>query len=133
MKIQQVLSAPTEKCGNWFSARNESSEPGGHQRMRCHLLLLTPRSEGGQMLGRQTNQPPTKAVLKSESNLTLDKNPQCQFPFTHWSTHHRHPIPRPQMARMDFGKPRRIVPGSHLPTESMPRCKSPTSTVDTVR
>lgn len=31
VKIQQVLSAWTEKCGEWFSVRNESSEPGGHQ------------------------------------------------------------------------------------------------------
>lgn len=137
VKIQQVLSAWTETCGEWFSVRNESSEPGGAStRTRCHLLLLIPRSGGGQMFGRQTNQPPTKAVLKSEANLTLDKNTQCQFPFTHWSTQapgpHRHLGPKPQM-KMDFGKPKKIVPESHLTTESMQRCKIPISTVDTVR
>lgn len=32
VKIQQVLSARTEKCGKRFSVRNESSKPWGHQR-----------------------------------------------------------------------------------------------------
>lgn len=86
------------------------------------------------MLGRQNNQPPTKAVLKSEANLTLDRNAQCHFLFTHWSTQipgqHGHPVPKPQT---DFGKPRKIMAGSQLTTESMQRCKSPISTGDTVR
>lgn len=138
VKIQQVLSARTEKCGKWFSVRNESSEPwGAPTRMRCHLLLLTPRSGRGQMLGRQNNQSPMRVVLKSEANLTLGKDAQCQFPFTHWSArapgHRGHPAPKPQMGRMDLGKCRKIVPGSHLSTESVQRCKNPINALDTVR
>lgn len=89
------------------------------------------------MHGRQNNQPPMRVVLKSEANLTLGKDAQCQFPFTHWSArapgHHGHPAPKPQMGKMDLGKCRKIVPGSHLSTESVQRCKNPINALDTVR
>lgn len=58
------------------------------------------------MLGRQANQPPMKATLKSETSLTPKKDAQHRFLFTHWSTqapeHQRHHAPKPQMGRMVF-------------------------------
>lgn len=63
VEIQQVLGQRNVGNGS-VSEMTAQSQGGASTRMRCHLQLLTPRSGGGQMLGRQTNQPPTKAVLR---------------------------------------------------------------------
>lgn len=83
VKIQQLLGQ--RNVGNGSVAQMEAQSQGGHQAGQGATSCFSPQGqeEDRCLADKPTNQPPRKAVLKSEANLTLDKNAQCQFPFTH--------------------------------------------------